>query len=65
MSLFVKKKLPNFICDIRVLQVLRRYPALWQTDKPQDKRPKLYIVNLQWTPKDPQATLKIHGMKFK
>ncbi|PRD27282.1 UNVERIFIED_CONTAM: NAD-dependent protein deacetylase sirtuin-7 [Trichonephila clavipes] len=41
--------------------VLRRYPGLWSTNRPSDKRPKLYIVNLQWTPKDPQATLKIHG----
>lgn len=30
-------------------------------DKPVKKRPKLYIVNLQWTPKDDQSTLKING----
>lgn len=25
------------------------------------RRPKLYIVNLQWTPKDDWAALKLHG----
>lgn len=30
-------------------------------DKPVSKRPQLYIVNLQWTPKDDNAVLKING----
>ncbi|GFS77149.1 NAD-dependent protein deacetylase sirtuin-7 [Nephila pilipes] len=49
------------LCLGTSLKVLRRYPGLWSTNRSSGKRPKLYIVNLQWTPKDPQATLKIHG----
>ncbi|XP_012658379.1 NAD-dependent protein deacetylase sirtuin-7 isoform X1 [Otolemur garnettii] len=42
-------------------QVLKKYPRLWCMTKPPSQRPKLYIVNLQWTPKDDWAALKLHG----
>ncbi|OTF82982.1 chromatin regulatory protein sir2-like protein [Euroglyphus maynei] len=40
------------------LKILRKYACLWPRNK---KKIKLVIVNLQWTPKDSQATIKING----
>lgn len=46
------------ICLGSSLKVLRKYGCLWPKNK---KKAKLIIINLQWTPKDSQATLKING----
>ena len=43
------------VCLGSSLKVLKHYQCLWP------KKKSIYIVNIQWTPKDKQAKLKIHG----
>ncbi|XP_067044019.1 NAD-dependent protein deacetylase sirtuin-7-like [Acropora muricata] len=60
-ALETAKKADCILCLGSSLKVLKTYRALWGMNRVKTRRPNLFIVNLQWTPKDDLAVLKISG----
>lgn len=52
------EKADLIICLGSSLKILRKYNCLWPKNR---KKLKLVIINLQWTPKDSQASIKINA----
>lgn len=54
------RKADLILCLGTSLKILKAYP-LWGADRLKAQQPQLVVVNLQWTPKDKNAVLKIHA----
>ncbi len=61
MEVLQKQNCQLILCLGSSLQIVQKYKHLWCDERAKHLRPKLFIVNLQWTPKDRIAKSKING----